>query len=83
MGISALAKEYGQPYAAYPGAILLPMRLTQGDIAALIKMSREAVNRAFRCLRTQHVIECIPSFRIVILAPDLLVALAHPVKPCQ
>lgn len=38
-----LAAEYGRPSPS--GGVLLPMRLSQGDMAALVAATREAVNK--------------------------------------
>jgi CRP/FNR family cyclic AMP-dependent transcriptional regulator len=52
-----LAREYGQPVEdGEKGAIRIPLRLTQGDLASLVGTSRTSVNQALGDLRRKGVL---------------------------
>ena len=67
----SLAAEYGQPAPA--NGILLPMRLSQGEIAAWVAATREAVNKQLAEWREGRLIR-LKAGRISILQPSVLAA---------
>ena len=53
-----LAREYGQPtQEGGKGAVRIPLRLTQADLASLVGASRNAVNQALGELRRRQIVE--------------------------
>ncbi|MCB0196144.1 MAG: Crp/Fnr family transcriptional regulator [Anaerolineae bacterium] len=60
----AMAEQYGQPTAN--GATLIPIRLTQSDIAGLIGASRESVNQVMVIFKKEKYISVDKKFRIAI-----------------
>lgn len=53
-----LAREYGQPMEdETAGSVLIPLRLTQGDLARLVGASRVRVNHALSELRRRQLVE--------------------------
>ncbi len=53
-----LAREYGQPTSdSADQSILIPLRLTQGDLARLVGASRVRVNHAMSELRRRQLVE--------------------------
>jgi CRP/FNR family cyclic AMP-dependent transcriptional regulator len=60
----AFAEEYGQPAA--DGAIRIPLRLTQSDLADLVGASRVRVNRVLGDFRQLHYITLDPDHHIVV-----------------
>jgi CRP/FNR family cyclic AMP-dependent transcriptional regulator len=52
-----LAREYGQPMnQGTKGPVLIPLRLTQGDLASLVGASRVSVNQALGELRRRQIV---------------------------
>jgi CRP-like cAMP-binding protein len=66
----AFAHFYGE--MTTDGAILIPFRLTQSDIAALTGATRASVNKALSCFRQCGYITLNEGFRISILNKDAL-----------
>ncbi|MCC6716689.1 MAG: Crp/Fnr family transcriptional regulator [Acetobacteraceae bacterium] len=66
-----LAREYGRPHGT---GLLLPMRLSQGDIGTMVAATRESVNKQLRQWRGVGIIGA-DSGQIVLLAPAALAAL--------
>lgn len=60
----AIADQYGQPTA--DGATLIPIRLTQSDIAGLIGASRESVNQVMVSFKKENFISVDKRFRITV-----------------
>ena len=60
----AMAEQYGQPAAN--GATVIPIRLTQSDIAGLIGASRESVNQVMVSFKKENYISVDRQFRITI-----------------
>jgi CRP/FNR family cyclic AMP-dependent transcriptional regulator len=58
------ADQYGVAGAA---GILIPMRLTQSDLAGMVGASRERVNQAFAGLKQLHLIDVSTTHRITVL----------------
>jgi CRP/FNR family cyclic AMP-dependent transcriptional regulator len=68
--VLALAREYGRPS---PGSgTLVPMPLTQSDLAALVGASRVRVNRALGYFRKRGAISVATDGRITVLDPEAL-----------
>jgi CRP/FNR family cyclic AMP-dependent transcriptional regulator len=61
----AFAEKYGQGGEA--GTVLIPIHLTQGDIADLVGASRKRVNQVMVFFREQEFISITPAGRIVVL----------------
>jgi CRP/FNR family cyclic AMP-dependent transcriptional regulator len=57
------ADQYGEPVA---DGVMIPMRLTQSDIAGLVGASRERVNQVFVNLRNRNLITSDTSYRITV-----------------
>lgn len=57
------ADQYGEPVAE---GVIIPMRLTQSDIAGLVGASRERVNQVFVNLRNRNLISSDTSYRITV-----------------
>ncbi|MEP6753927.1 MAG: Crp/Fnr family transcriptional regulator, partial [Chthonomonadales bacterium] len=57
------ADQYGQKNEL---GIVIPLRLTQSEIAGLVGCSRERVNQVFLSLRTQKLISVDNAFRITV-----------------
>jgi len=62
--ILAIAEQYGQPVAN--GDMLVPIRLTQSDLAGLIGASRESVNHVMVTYKQEKYISVDRQFRITI-----------------
>jgi CRP/FNR family cyclic AMP-dependent transcriptional regulator len=62
--ILAIAARYGQVTA--DGEIVIPIRLTQGDIASLVGASRERVNQVMVTYKQQNYISIDQNYRIII-----------------
>ena len=60
----AIAEQYGQPTP--DGDMLIPVRLTQSDLAGLIGASRESVNQAIVTYKQEKYISVDRQFRITI-----------------
>jgi CRP/FNR family cyclic AMP-dependent transcriptional regulator len=65
-----LAREYGRPETG--GAILIPLRLTQGDLAELVGASRVRVNQVVGALKRRRSIEVDRQSRITVRDPAAL-----------
>lgn len=65
-----LAHDYGVPRPS--GEILLPLRLTQSDIAALVGASREGVNRVLAKFKKFGLLESRRNSHIVLRKPAVL-----------
>lgn len=71
--ILLLAREYGEPMMNAPdGAVRIPIRLTQGDLASLVGASRVRVNVALGDLRRRRIISIDSSHRVVVHDLDAL-----------
>jgi len=68
--ILSLARQYGQ--ASSNGDILIPLRLTQSDIASLVGASRERVNQAINGFKRSNVISVSGDYTITIHNPQAL-----------
>jgi CRP/FNR family cyclic AMP-dependent transcriptional regulator len=62
--ILAIAEQYGRPTAA--GDIMIPIRLTQSDIAGLIGASRERVNQIIVAYKQENYISVDDNYRITV-----------------
>jgi CRP/FNR family cyclic AMP-dependent transcriptional regulator len=60
----AFADKYGE--AAHDGAVLIPIRLTQGEIADLVGASRKRVNQVIVAFKAYHYIAVDSSGRITV-----------------
>jgi CRP/FNR family cyclic AMP-dependent transcriptional regulator len=61
---------FGQQYGIKDEeGILIPIRLTQSDIAGLVGASRERVNQVFVDLRKRDLITVDSAYRVTILKP--------------
>lgn len=60
----AFAREYGEPLAK--GDTLIPLRLTQTDLAGLVGASRVRVNQALGYYRKRGIISLDKSFRVTV-----------------
>ena len=65
--IIEFAELYGQKMP--DGSILVPIRLTQGDMADLVGASRERVNQVMVSYRQRGSISVDPSYRIIVHKP--------------
>ncbi|MDF2440698.1 MAG: family transcriptional regulator, cyclic receptor protein [Abditibacteriota bacterium] len=70
------SEQYG--YSVAPGEILIPLRLTQSDLAALIGASRVRVNQALAALKRNKTISIDKNFRIILHNRDALVKHCSP-----
>lgn len=61
-----LGHRLGQPA---PGGLLLPVRLTQDDLASMTGTSRESANRAVRALEARDVIRTVRRARYLLRVP--------------
>ena len=52
-----VGREYGQPMEGTKGCVLIPLRLTQGDLASLVGASRVSVNQVLGELRRRQIVE--------------------------
>jgi CRP/FNR family cyclic AMP-dependent transcriptional regulator len=66
----AFAREYGEPAEA--GSILIPLRLTQSDLAGLVGASRVRVNQALGFFRRMGYLSVDQESRIVVHDPAAL-----------
>lgn len=60
----AFSRQYGQPTAA--GEVLIPLRLTQSDIASLVGATRERVNQVVTNFKQRELIAVDRNYRITI-----------------
>ena len=67
-----LGREFGRPGA--DGAVLLPMRLSQEEIGAMVAATREAVNKQLKAWQAEGVL-AVAGGRVVLRRPALLGAL--------
>ena len=65
--ILAFAEEYGEP--AGEQAVLIPLRLTQGDLAGMVGASRVRVNEAIVRYKRQRLISVDVRYRITVHNP--------------
>lgn len=63
-----LARDYGRVEAT---GVVIRMNLTQSDLASLVGVTRESINKAIRAFRDQKLIHMEPG-QITILDPDAL-----------
>lgn len=63
------ANQYG---LRGPEGVLIPMRLTQSDIAGLVGASRERVNQVFVSLRRRKLLRVDTSYRVTVLDEEKL-----------
>jgi CRP/FNR family cyclic AMP-dependent transcriptional regulator len=68
--IMAFAREYGRP--APDGAIQIPLRLTQSDLASLVGASRERVNQIIATYKQLSYLTVDRNHRITVRDPDAL-----------
>ena len=68
--ILAFADEYGEP-AGGP-TVLIPLRLTQGDLAGMVGASRIRVNEAMVTYKRQRLISVDSHYQITVLNPPAL-----------
>jgi CRP-like cAMP-binding protein len=68
--IMAFAQQYGQ--AAPDGAIHIPLRLTQSDLASLVGASRERVNQIMASYKQRNFLSVDRNHRITVRNPDAL-----------
>jgi CRP/FNR family cyclic AMP-dependent transcriptional regulator len=66
----ALAREYGEPTDG--GGTLLPLPLTQSDLAGLVGASRVRVDQALAQFRKRNAISVGPDGRISVLDEEAL-----------
>jgi CRP/FNR family transcriptional regulator, cyclic AMP receptor protein len=71
----AFAQEYGE--VASSGAVLIPLRLTQGDLADIVGASRMRVNRVLCFYKEQHYLSMHTDGRITIHRPESLAQRCH------
>lgn len=76
-----LAHEFGQPTA--DGGLLLPLRLTQSDLADLVGASRFRVNQALVELRQRGLITTDDSHRLIVRDYTRLARLAPELDLCR
>ncbi len=67
----AFADAYGVP-AQQGGGVVIPLRLTQSDIAGLVGATRERVNQVFAQLRDAKLISVDGAYRITLHNPSKL-----------
>lgn len=68
--IFTLADRHGEPQGE--GDLLIPMTLTQSDLAAMIGASRIRVNHAIQSLKRQGVLSLVDDNRLVVHQPGVL-----------
>lgn len=73
--ILALADQYGQADGA--GGVYIPLRLTQGDLAAIVGTSREGVNRVMVRLKERAILSVSAKHHITIHQRGRLAALCR------
>lgn len=73
----SLAAEYGEPLMASEGAIVIPLRLTQSDLAAMIGATRARVNAVLMYYKRHGIIAVDPSLRFTLRNPAALEARAR------
>ncbi|HEY1017174.1 MAG TPA: Crp/Fnr family transcriptional regulator [Herpetosiphonaceae bacterium] len=67
--ILAFAQQYGRPSG---GGVLIPIRLTQSDLAGLVGASRERVNQAIVDFKQRKYIRVDPNYRITVYNQEAL-----------
>ena len=74
--LQAIARDFGQPGDGTPPGVLIPIRLTHGDLAELVVATRANVTRAFAELRQLGFVHVIDRRMVVThRAPDAAPAL--------
>lgn len=73
--ILAYARKYGQSQPN--GDLLIPIRLTQSDVAELVGSTRESVNKIMSYLRRRKLVSIDRDYRITVHDPTGLEALAQ------
>jgi CRP/FNR family cyclic AMP-dependent transcriptional regulator len=68
--IQSFSRQYGTPGPG--GATIIPIRLTQSDIASLVGATRERVNQVMASFKQQGYIAVDRNYRITVLNPDAL-----------
>jgi CRP/FNR family cyclic AMP-dependent transcriptional regulator len=68
--ILTFAQEYGEPGA--DGTVLIPLRLTQSDLAALVGASRVRVNEVMVDYKRLNYLDVDARYRITVRKPDAL-----------
>jgi len=68
--IQSFARQYGTP--GPNGATVIPIRLTQSDIASLVGATRERVNQVMASFKQQGYIAVDRNYRITVQNPDAL-----------
>jgi CRP/FNR family transcriptional regulator, cyclic AMP receptor protein len=68
--ILAFAERYGRP--GDTGTVHIPLRLTQGDLAAIVGTSRERVNHAMVRFKERGYLSVDPSYHITVHDPAAL-----------
>ncbi len=71
----AFAARYGRPVAG--GEVLIPIRLTQGDIASMVGASRECVNKIMVSYKERKFISVSADYRIAVHNRQALVRRCH------
>lgn len=74
--IQAFADQYGRRDS--DGSVLIPLPLTQGDLAQLIGATRERVNRAMVALKQEGIVQQAPDRLITVRDPTALESSCHP-----
>jgi len=75
--ILAFAERYGRKTAADGGGTLIPLRLTQTDLAELVGASRERVNQVMVDFRQRAFLTVDSTHRILVHKPDALAKLCR------
>lgn len=70
--ILAFAEWYGQ--GGESGDVHIPLRLTQGDLAAIVGTSRERVNHAMVRFKERGYLSVDPSYHIIVHDREALAA---------
>jgi CRP/FNR family cyclic AMP-dependent transcriptional regulator len=68
--IQSFARQYGKPGPG--GAVVIPIRLTQSDIASLVGATRERVNQVITSFKQQGYIVVDRNYHITVQNPDAL-----------
>jgi CRP/FNR family cyclic AMP-dependent transcriptional regulator len=70
----SLAAEYGEPLPGDQDAVLIPLRLTQSDLAAMVGATRARVNTVLMYYKHHGIITVDRSLRIALCDPAALEA---------